>query len=203
MAEWQRQRREGGKAVSDDVETDEIMRDLEQRRQRNEDRKRQEIAVEAAVRRLDVDWALFQSEVQMCDVRHSCKGDLRECHYILEQMGLSKTEIALVLTYLNQQGGDCDCEVFYNVDMTNPRPLVLFDCVDCGANFDEYDYLVEDAVWAASGLKPDGGKLCIGCLERRLGRRLKRDDFESEIIGSSQSLRLRDRLSADRKGAKP
>jgi hypothetical protein len=81
--------------------------------------------------------------------------------------------------------------------MTKPRPLVSFDCVDCGADFDEYDYRVEDAVWAAGGLEPDGGKLCIGCLERRLGRRLKRDDFESNSfdvnLSDRQSLRLRDR----------
>jgi hypothetical protein len=188
--------------VSDKTdETDEIMRDLEQRRQRNEDCKRLEIATETAVRKLKVDWSRFQAEVTQ--LGGNCNHDLRRCRRILQRMGLPQSEIAIVLSYLPLQGGYCDCEVFYNVDMTNPRPLVLFDCVDCGANFDEYDYLVEDAVWAASGLKPDGGKLCIGCLERRLGRRLKRDDFESEIIGSSQSLRLRDRLSADRKGAKP
>ena len=125
-------------------------------------------------------------------------------------MGLPKSEIAIVLSYLTLRGGCCDCEVVFNVDMTKPRPLVSFDCVDCGGDFDEYDYSVEDAVWAASGLEPGGGLLCIGCLERRLGRRLTRNDFESgwrnrigAIIGSSQSLRLRDRLSADRKGAKP
>jgi hypothetical protein len=116
-------------------------------------------------------------------------------------MGLPKSEIAIVLSYLTLRGGCCDCEVVFNVDMTKPRPLVSFDCVDCGGDFDEYDYSVEDAVWAASGLEPGGGLLCIGCLERRLGRRLKRDDFAphpftNEISsGSHQSLRLRNRLS--------
>jgi hypothetical protein len=181
-------------------ETDEIMRDLEQRRRRNEDRKRREVATATAVRKLKVDWSLFQSEIAQLD---DCNHDLRRCRRILERMGLSKSEIAIVLSYLPLQGGHCDCEVVFNVDMTEPRPLVSLDCVDCGADFDEYDYIVEDAVWAASGLKPDGGLLCIGCLERRLGRRLKRDDFESKPfneISSSKSLRLRDRLSADRKG---
>jgi hypothetical protein len=37
------------------TETDEILRDLEQRTQRNEDRKRQDIATEAAARKLKVD----------------------------------------------------------------------------------------------------------------------------------------------------
>jgi hypothetical protein len=38
-------------------------------------------------------------------------------------------------------------------------------------------YMVRDAVWAAAGILPFGGCLCIGCLERRLGRRLTPKDF--------------------------
>src|SRR5262245_19757464 len=157
-------------------ETDEIMRDLEQRRRHNEDRKQRESAIETAVRKLNVDWSLFQSKVAQLD---HCYHDLRGCRRILKQMGLPQSEIAIVLRYLGLQGGHCDCEVIYNVDMTKPQPLVSFDCVDCGADFDEFDYIVEDAVWAAGGLEPNGGLRCIGCLERRLGRRLKRDDFKS------------------------
>src|SRR5262249_48726954 len=146
--------------------------------------------------KLKIDWSLFQSEVAQID--EPCHHDLRACRQILEEMGLPESEIAIVLSYLPLQGGGCDCEVVFNVDMTDPRPLVSFDCHDCGNDFDEYDYMVEDAVWAASGLEPDGGQLCIGCLERRLGRRLKRDDFKSvslnNKIGSHQSLRLRSRL---------
>jgi len=62
--------------------------------------------------------------------------------------------------------------------------------------------MVEDTVWAAGGLEPDGGLLCIGCLERRLGRRVKRDDFKSTpslefwpTADDRRSLRLRNRLS--------
>jgi hypothetical protein len=172
----------------------EVKRDLEQRRQRNEDRKRCEIATETAMRKLEIDWSLFQSEVAQLDC---CNGDLRATRHILEQMGLPRSEIAIVLSYLPLQGGHCDCEVAWNVDMTNPEPLVSFACIDCGSDFDEW-YMVEDAVWAASGLAPDGGKLCIGCLERRLGRKLKRDDFKSNLLncktGDWESLRLRDRL---------
>jgi hypothetical protein len=178
------------------MSTDEIMRDLQRRRRRNEDRKRQNIATENAVRKLNVDWVLFQREVAELG---GCDHDLRGCRSILQRMGLSRLEIALVLSYLPLQGGYCDCEVVYNVDMTKPQPLVSFDCVDCGADFDEYDYIVDDAMWAASGLEPDGGCLCIGCLERRLGRQLKHADFESNSLnvnlGNWQSLRLRDRLS--------
>jgi hypothetical protein len=38
-------------------------------------------------------------------------------------------------------------------------------------------YTVRDAVWKAAGMEPIGGCLCIGCLERRLGRRLEPKDF--------------------------
>ena len=38
-------------------------------------------------------------------------------------------------------------------------------------------YAVRKAVWTAAGMKTYGGCLCIGCLERRLGRRLGPKDF--------------------------
>jgi Protein of unknown function (DUF2695) len=170
-------------------------RDLEQRRQRNEDRKRLEIAIEAVVRRLDVDWSLFQSEVAQLG---GCRHDLRGCRRILEGMSLPESEIAIVLSYLPLQGGYCDCEVDCNVDMTEPCPLVSIDCIDCGGDFDEY-YMVEDAVWAAAGLEPEGGILCIGCLEKRIGRTLMRCDFSDAPTNDPNktniSARMRDRLA--------
>lgn len=39
-------------------------------------------------------------------------------------------------------------------------------------------YRVHDAVWASAGMTD--GFLCIGCLEKRLGRRLRPDDFLGE-----------------------
>jgi hypothetical protein len=38
-------------------------------------------------------------------------------------------------------------------------------------------YMVRDSVWKAARLEPMGGCVCIGCLEQRLGRRLKPKDF--------------------------
>jgi hypothetical protein len=38
-------------------------------------------------------------------------------------------------------------------------------------------YTVRDAVWKAAGMEPYGGCLCIGCLEKRLGRKLRPKDF--------------------------
>jgi len=39
-------------------------------------------------------------------------------------------------------------------------------------------YIVRDPVWKAAGMEPMGGCLCIPCLEKRLGRILKRKDFD-------------------------
>jgi hypothetical protein len=38
-------------------------------------------------------------------------------------------------------------------------------------------YYVRDSVWKAAGMEPMGGCLCVGCLEKRLGRKLKAKDF--------------------------
>jgi len=87
-------------------ETDEIVRDLEQRARQNKARKRQEVAIETAVRELKVDWELFQSEVWGLDAR--CNGDLRRCCRILKRVGLSNLEIAIVLSYfLRVLGNKC------------------------------------------------------------------------------------------------
>jgi hypothetical protein len=39
-------------------------------------------------------------------------------------------------------------------------------------------YRVKPSVWMAAGMKPFDGCLCIGCLEKRLGRRLRPKDFD-------------------------
>jgi hypothetical protein len=58
-------------------------------------------------------------------------------------------------------------------------------CKDCGTDTTPRTgplagswewYKVHDAVWAAAGM-PENGFLCIGCLERRLGRELTPEDF--------------------------
>src|SRR5262245_56463189 len=38
-------------------------------------------------------------------------------------------------------------------------------------------YMVRKSVWKASGMEPMGGCLCIGCLEQRIGRKLRPRDF--------------------------
>jgi hypothetical protein len=42
-------------------------------------------------------------------------------------------------------------------------------------------YVVDDALWASTGLGPHGGMLCLPCLERRIGRKLRLEDFTAII----------------------
>lgn len=52
-------------------------------------------------------------------------------------------------------------------------------CHDCGVDIFETKeyYMVSDACWKRSGMKRYGGFLCIGCLEQRLGEKLKAINF--------------------------
>jgi hypothetical protein len=45
--------------------------------------------------------------------------------------------------------------------------------------YDEHTeiYLVKAPTWEAAGMEPMGGCLCIGCLEKRIGRMLTPRDF--------------------------
>lgn len=67
-------------------------------------------------------------------------------------------------------------------DSAYPRPT----CRDCETDLrpdsaagmeDEQWYMVTDEAWSASGMEPDGGYLCIPCLEKRLGRQLGAADL--------------------------
>jgi|ERR1019366_2301329 hypothetical protein len=92
------------------------------------------------------------------------------------------------------------------------------DCIDCGADTAPCtgkrgcrhagrweQYMVHDSVWPAAGLplQPDIIEvhmyLCIGCLERRLGRRLMPKDFTDCPLNRGdhpwRTPRLRARLS--------
>jgi hypothetical protein len=81
-----------------------------------------------------------------------------------------------------------------------------WNCVDCGVNtapgmktrkeldaallihgvapltltWDQEVYTVNDEVWRASRMEGCGGCLCVGCLERRIGRKLKPRDFSPD-----------------------
>lgn len=76
-----------------------------------------------------------------------------------------------------------------------------FTCVDCTYDTNELGeyYMVQDEVWMQAQLDATDGMLCIGCLEQRIGRRLKPADFIDAPINlpafhSEKSRRLSERL---------
>jgi hypothetical protein len=82
------------------------------------------------------------------------------------------------------------------------RARVESRCLDCreetsfrADKADEW-YMVHNELWLQAN--PAGqGKLCIGCLEQRLGRQLKPDDFTEFPVndpGRGKSARLNSRL---------
>ncbi len=89
------------------------------------------------------------------------------------------------------------------------RPVHLTHCADCGVGtgtLGEY-YMVKDDVWkqAWAGYRksypvPGQEILCIGCLERRIGRMLMKCDFTDVPVNDlkhgpwHRSVRLIDRL---------
>lgn len=76
-----------------------------------------------------------------------------------------------------------------------------FNCLDCGVDtnaINEY-YMVTYTVWHAAMGGDMRGMLCIGCLEKRLGRRLQRSDFSEHMDRMSLFVGLSDRLK-DRLG---
>ena len=61
----------------------------------------------------------------------------------------------------------------------DPEIDTISRCVDCGKETigcGEY-YRVSDELWAASGISPGSGMLCLSCLEKRIGRPLTLEDF--------------------------
>ena len=83
-------------------------------------------------------------------------------------------------------------------------PLCITNCCDCGAGtftIDEW-YMVNDDVWeqAWSGCRKPHHELlgqeilCIGCLEKRIGRTLCRTDFIDVPVNDPNEYQHSDRL---------
>lgn len=73
-----------------------------------------------------------------------------------------------------------------------------FECKDCHVNTlenNEY-YMVHDKIWIKAKMKK--GMLCIGCIEKRLKRKLTTNDFTEYPINKDflpKSKRLLNRLN--------
>jgi hypothetical protein len=78
----------------------------------------------------------------------------------------------------------------------NPR------CIDCGVDTDainENGYMLHDDLWRQAN-PAEAGMLCVNCCEKRLGRKLCRNDFRPWVISAFEdglpvSKQLKDRLS--------
>lgn len=75
-----------------------------------------------------------------------------------------------------------------------------FLCLDCGVDTGKIGehYMLVDRVWF-SVTDSDRGMLCVGCIEKRLGRRLNANDFNNSYVnglgfGQIKSNRLLERL---------
>jgi hypothetical protein len=60
-------------------------------------------------------------------------------------------------------------------------------------------YIVKDSIWQRAGMEPWSGCLCIGCLERRIGRKLKPKDFDRNHVFNNPEWPCTERLR-DRRG---
>src|SRR5262249_6244737 len=73
------------------------------------------------------------------------------------------------------------------------------ESVTCRVDCDSEIYYVRDAIWKKAGMEPHSGCLCIGCLEKRLGRRLKPKDFDRNHPFNDSNIPCTDRLRNRRK----
>jgi hypothetical protein len=76
--------------------------------------------------------------------------------------------LVLGLPELWREQGSCDRE---------PHVDYYWRCLDCDADLNNEHYWVSAELWATTGLGPDGGKLCLDCLEARIARPLSIADF--------------------------
>lgn len=80
--------------------------------------------------------------------------------------------------------------------MESARNRKEWECMDCNKDtWNEY-YMLYSRVWKKANPKIKG-KLCIGCVEARLGRKLTRKDFTKASINTiktERSAKLENRL---------
>ena len=62
--------------------------------------------------------------------------------------------------------------------------LAIFGETGFRVGDDSEVYTLRDEVWKKTGMELMGGCLCIGCVEKRIGRRLKPRDFADHVFNS-------------------
>ena len=56
------------------------------------------------------------------------------------------------------------------------RAMNILDCSDCGKSVLNEGYMLKDNVWDSIADKKTN--LCVDCCEKRLGRKLNKEDFQ-------------------------
>jgi len=117
---------------------------------------------------------------------------------------LHKDEQPVSLKGLQSEHHNCiDCG--YNTNPgAAPRELAEFlmnrdGSVPMTYTSETEQFYVKDKIWKAAGMDPYGGCLCIGCLEKRIGRKLKPKDFLRSHTFNDPRWPCTDRLR-DRRG---
>lgn len=73
-------------------------------------------------------------------------------------------------------------------------------CVDCSEHTSYEHYFVHNSVWMGEAGMGETGMLCIGCLEKRIGRILVPGDFSGAHINDPRTHPMSDRLRSRIKG---
>jgi hypothetical protein len=93
-----------------------------------------------------------------------------------------------------QEGRNIHIDTLFSDNDYDRLPRVAQELVASGP-----EVIFANAVWKAAGMEALGGCLCIGCLEKRLGRRLKPKDFERDHEFNSPQIPGTPRLMKRRK----
>lgn len=121
----------------------------------------------------------------LAEIEEFCTGRMSE-HHLCIDCGLNtapghktKKEIAREIWEARQNGKEWSDTVEYG-----PESEV---------------YMVRDKIWKDAGMEGYGGCLCIGCLEKRIGRRLRPKDFNrkhpfNSYPGTERMLKRQGRL---------
>jgi hypothetical protein len=129
-----------------DLKEYKIERDLYLRKAKNQKRMKLERTLECFVLNLDLDWDAFHYMLWVAFGEVGCDHEHTLCRRILELMNLEGEAIERCLSYFILQRGGCDCEVAWNVDMTEPKPL--HRC-DAKTNSVPHRAQIPDGIYAA------------------------------------------------------
>jgi hypothetical protein len=93
--------------------------------------------------------------------------------------------------YYQEEVTDAEIEDLEAWEEGYAERLEVRPCEDCGTDTSVSEvFELRGEVWTSAGMDLEG-YLCVGCCERRLGRRLVRADFDQELI----SVRLAERMA--------